>query len=98
MAAVPGLPVEPTAIERRLDELLGPLVVLRPREAVDGAVQELMAWPLDGFEPSRANEATALAAIRRQAALEMLGGFREDRFAAEPGAPPAGSGEGRWST
>jgi len=97
-AAVPGLPVEPAAIERRLDALLGPLVLLRPREAVERAVRELAAWPLEGFEPSRVDEASALAAIRRQAALEMLGGFREDRSAAEPGASAAGSGEGRWRT
>ena len=93
-AAVPGLPVEPEAIERRLDELLGPLVVLRPREAVEAAVREIMAWPLHGCEPSQADEASALAGIRRQAALEMLGAFREDRSVAEPGAPGAGSGEG----
>lgn len=97
-AAVPGLPFEPAAIEHRLDELLGPLVVLRPPEAVESAVRELMTWPLGDFERSRADEASTLAGIRRQAALAMLGGFREDRCAAAPGVPPAGSGEGRWST
>ncbi|MBZ5589965.1 MAG: FAD-dependent oxidoreductase [Acidobacteriia bacterium] len=97
-AAVPGLPFEPAAIEHRLDELLGPLVVLRPPDEVESAVRELRAWPLGDFEPSLADEASAFAGIRRQAALAMLGAFREDRSADAPGAPPAGSGEGRWTT
>ena len=96
-AVFPGLPIGPAALESRLDELLGPLVVLRPPEAVDSAVRCLTEWPLDDREPSQASEAGALAGIRRQAALEMLGAFREDQSAAEPGAASAGNGEGRWT-
>jgi L-aspartate oxidase len=77
--ALPALPLDAHRLESRLDELMGPLVLVRPDEDVDAAFRELAAWPLIGSELSQADGKIALAAIRLRAALAMLAGFREDR-------------------
>ena len=68
------LPLEPERLERRLDELLGPLVVERPPDAVAAAVRELEAWPVRDPAVRAADERAVLAAIRQQAALLILRG------------------------
>jgi aspartate oxidase len=65
-------PADPAALERLLDKLMGPLVVLRAKRAVGKAVTELGNWPADSGD--RADERCALAALRRQAALALLAG------------------------
>lgn len=76
--ALPALPLDVHRLESRLDELMGPLVLVRPDEDVEAASRELAAWPLLGSELSQADGKIALAAIRLRAALTMLAGFRED--------------------
>ncbi len=73
------LPLEPTSLERRLDEILGPLVLVRPADEVARALRELQAWPVRETTPAGPDVATVLAGIRLGAALAMLAGFGEDR-------------------
>jgi aspartate oxidase len=68
----PPTPADPAALERLLDRLMGPLVVLRARAAVEEAVSELGNWPADGG--AGGDERCALAALRRQGALALLAG------------------------
>ena len=77
-AVAPPLPAGPDALERRLDELLGPLVVERPAEAVARALAELEAWPVRCDGNGGPDERGVLAAIRRRAAALILGGSRAD--------------------
>ena len=96
--AAPAIPAEPTRLERRLDELLGPLVMVRPEAAVEDASRELGVWPSSPAGPGPLGSAAALAAIRLRAALAMLRSFREDRADGTAVLPGSGSGEVRWST
>ncbi len=93
----PGIPSEQARLERRLDELLGPLVTVRPDGEVEDALRELSAWPSAPASHGHLTGAVALAAIRLRAALAMLRGFREDRADAFPVAAGSRSGEARWS-
>ncbi len=77
-AAGPPLPVDPDALERRLDELLRPLVVERPTDAVAQTVGELEAWPVRSDRNGCPDEKVVLAAIRRQAAVLILAGSLGD--------------------
>lgn len=77
-AVAPPLPLDPDALERRLDELLRPLVVERPVDAVARAVGELEAWPERPGSNGGPDEKGVLAAIRRQAAVLILGGSLGD--------------------
>ncbi len=77
-AVAPPLPVDPDALERRLDELLRPLVVERPAEAVARALAELEGWPVRCDRNGGADEKGVLAAIRRRAAVMILGGSHAD--------------------
>ncbi|TAM51690.1 MAG: FAD-dependent oxidoreductase [Acidobacteria bacterium] len=72
--AAPPLPVDADLLERRLDELLRPLVVERPAAAAARAVAELEAWPARPGGDGCADDRALLAAIRRQAAVYILGG------------------------
>jgi len=78
-ATAPALPVEPGRLEARLDEIMGPLVMIRPAGEVDAAARELAAWPVRNGAAPDADAPSAAAAIRLRAALAMLAGFREDR-------------------
>ena len=73
-ARVPPFPREPTGLEERLDELMGPLVALRPAAAVESALHEIERWPV-GVEAS-IEEGCALAGIRRLGAIAILTGER----------------------
>ena len=77
-AVAPRLPADADALERRLDELLRPLVVERPAGAVMRAVAELEAWPERPGSNGGPDEKGVLAAIRRQAAVLILGGSLGD--------------------
>jgi aspartate oxidase len=69
---MPPLPDEPAVLEERLDRLMGPLVVIRPPEAVASALREIEGWPVRAGEG--VDEKGALAGIRRQAAIVILSG------------------------
>jgi aspartate oxidase len=69
---MPPLPDEPAVLEERLDQLMGPLVVIRPPEAVKSALHEIERWPLQAGEGIL--EKGGLAALRRGAALAILSG------------------------
>jgi L-aspartate oxidase len=69
---MPPLPDEPGVLEERLDELMGPLVAMRPPEAVTSALHELERWPLQTGKEIQ--EKGGLAALRRGAALALLSG------------------------
>lgn len=75
--AMPPLPADPSALEARLDVLLGPLAVLRPDGEVASALREIREWP--GLPAGSLDERGALAGIRRLAALAVLAGESEDR-------------------
>ncbi|HQT93929.1 MAG TPA: FAD-dependent oxidoreductase [Thermoanaerobaculaceae bacterium] len=77
-AFVPPLPADAEALERRLDELLRPLVVERPADAVARAIGELEGWPERPGSNGGPDEKCVLAAIRRQAAVLILGGSLGD--------------------
>ncbi len=77
-AVAPPLPVDADALERRLDELLRPLVVERETDAVARAVAELEAWPERRGNNGGSDEKKVLAGIRRQAAVLILGGSLGD--------------------
>ena len=85
-------PADPARAERRLDELMGPLVLVRPGGEVEAAERELSSWSRRVFDPGSAQAPGALAGIRLEAALAMLRGFREDRPAVEAVAPEGGHG------
>jgi aspartate oxidase len=70
--APPVVPADATVLERRLDALMGPLVVLRPPEAVASALREVEGWPVKVGEAR--DDTTALAGIRRLAAAAILKG------------------------
>ena len=76
----PPFPRSARALERRLDDLLGPLTALRPVDAVEATWAELAAWPSDAAGP--ADQDSALAGLRRQAALAMLAPSRPSTGAA----------------
>ena len=78
LAVAPPLPVDADALEHRLDELLRPLVVERPAGAVTRAIGELEAWPERQGGSGGPDEKGVLAAIRRQAAVLILGGSLGD--------------------
>jgi L-aspartate oxidase len=63
-------PADPGALERRLDSLLRPLVVMRPPDVASAAWRELQAWPVAPADEMEAS--SGLAAIRREAALAVL--------------------------
>jgi aspartate oxidase len=63
---------EPAVLEERLDQLMGPLVAVRPAEAVASALREIEGWPVRAGEG--VDEKGALAGIRRQAAIVVLSG------------------------
>lgn len=69
---MPPLPDEPAVLEERLDQLMGPLVAMRPSEAVTSALHELERWPQQ--TGSAIQEKGGLAALRRGAALAVLNG------------------------
>ncbi len=97
-SVTPGVPEEPARLERRLDQLLGPLVMVRPADEVASAERELSGWALRPAEAVAPGGAAALSAIRLRAALAMLQAFREDQCAGAEVTPGAGSGEVRWKT
>jgi hypothetical protein len=68
-AHAPSAPEDPVQLERRMDELLGPLVAVREPELASRAAAELERWPTG----SRSDERSLLAGIRRTAALAVLG-------------------------
>ena len=69
-------PSAPEMLERRMDSLMGPLVVLRQPAAVEAARSELQAWPAArGLSDFRG----ALAALRREGALAVLAPGASDR-------------------
>jgi aspartate oxidase len=72
-AVAPPVPVDADGLERRLDELLRPLIVERPADAVARAVSELEAWPERPESNNDADRRSVLAGIRRQAAVTILG-------------------------
>jgi len=76
-------PAEPVTLEGRIDELMGPLCVIRPTADLVEALGELEGWPL-AAEP--AHERGFLAGIRRSAALEILSSALGDA-ACEPSLP-----------
>jgi L-aspartate oxidase len=69
---MPPLPDEPAVLEERLDQLMGPLVAMRPPEAVRCALHEIERWPLQAGK--EIEEKGGLAALRRGAALAVLTG------------------------
>ena len=59
------------ALEGRLDELMGPLTVIREEAAVGRVIEELKAWPrITGGEAASGSE--FLAGLRLEAALAIL--------------------------
>ena len=68
----PPVPLDPAVLEERLDALMGPLVAVRPAEAVTSALREIGGWPVKAG--TRVDEKGALAGIRRQAAIAVLSG------------------------
>ncbi len=96
--AAPAIPSEPARLERRLDRLMGPLVMVRPSETVEDAARELAAWPHASAGTAALASADVLAAIRLGAALAMLQGFREDHPGGAAVAPGPERGEVRWRT
>jgi len=90
-ARVPPFPLDPAILEERLDELMGPLVALRPPAAVDFALHEIERWPVR--VEARIEEGCALAGIRRLAAMTILAGEQSRRggrgnVVGLPGNPP----------
>ena len=71
---MPPLALDPARLEGRLDELMGPLVALRPAAAVESALSEIERWPV-GVEAC-VEEKCALAGVRRLAAIAILDGER----------------------
>ncbi len=74
-SALTTLPSAPKELESKLDEWLGPLTCIRPREEVQAVLSEIENWPLidaesNGGEPN--HSAGWFAALRRQAAIEIL--------------------------
>ena len=69
---MPPLPDEPAVLEERLDQLMGPLVAMRPPEAVMSALHEIERWP--PHPGKEIHEKAGLAALRRGAALAVLTG------------------------
>ncbi|MFH1175773.1 MAG: FAD-binding protein, partial [Acidobacteriota bacterium] len=67
----PPMPQAPEELERRLDELLAPLAVVRPEAEVAATLLELEAWPM--FSVGAAvEEISCRAALRLAAALAIL--------------------------
>jgi L-aspartate oxidase len=98
-ARVPPLPLEAANLERRLDELMRPLVEIRPTDAVGSALDEIERWPV-GVEACM-EEKCALAGIRRLGAIAILAGERSrsgggGNVVGLPGERPRAE-EGAWS-
>jgi aspartate oxidase len=95
---MPPIPLDPARFEERLDELMGPLVALRPAAAVDSALREIERWPV-GVEACMEEEG-ALAGIRRLGAIAILAGEQSrsgggGNVVGLPGNPPRHE-EGAW--
>ncbi len=69
-------PFDPAGFESRLDTLLAPLVHRRPRGEVRDALLEIGGWAV---REDVAESAEAMAGLRRQAALALLGSELEER-------------------
>ncbi len=95
--AAPDVPDDPAGVERRLNEVLGPLVVLRPAGLLGTAIGALRAFPVHPAGDAATTEKGALAGIRRQAALTMLVAEAAGGRLDEAGDAAGAGGEARWS-